>query len=110
MARCRGLVCTAGFESVCEAMYLNKPALMIPVKGHFEQYCNARDAAKAGAGIYDDHFNLTRFLQYLPHIRPPKNHFRDWVNSMDAKVMNHIYELVKEKDQSFGDFYPDVAW
>ena len=30
MSRCRGLMCTAGFESVCEAMYLGKPVYMMP--------------------------------------------------------------------------------
>ena len=53
MSRARGLASTAGFESVCEAMYLGKPVLMVPVKGHFEQFCNSRDAFKAGAGIFN---------------------------------------------------------
>jgi uncharacterized protein (TIGR00661 family) len=32
MAEARGVVCTAGFESVSEAAYLGKPLLMVPVK------------------------------------------------------------------------------
>jgi uncharacterized protein (TIGR00661 family) len=51
MRGCQGYVSTAGFESVCEAMYLGKPVMMIPVHRHFEQACNALDASKAGAGI-----------------------------------------------------------
>ena len=39
MSRCTGLVCSAGFESICEAMYLGKPVMMVPVEGHFEQTC-----------------------------------------------------------------------
>ena len=50
MAKCRGLICNAGFESVCEAMYLNKPVMTVPVKRHFEQFCNARDANKKWFG------------------------------------------------------------
>jgi len=41
MARCRGVVSTAGFESVAEARYLGKPVQAVPVAGHFEQLCNA---------------------------------------------------------------------
>jgi uncharacterized protein (TIGR00661 family) len=37
MAKCSGIISTAGFESVCEAMYLGKPALMVPIKKHYEQ-------------------------------------------------------------------------
>ena len=30
MANCRAYASTAGFESICEAMYLGKPVLMVP--------------------------------------------------------------------------------
>ena len=43
-------------------MYLGKPVFMVPVEGHYEQYCNSRDAFKAGAGLYDKSFKITRFL------------------------------------------------
>ena len=49
MAGCKAYASTAGFESICEAMYLGKPVLMVPA--HIEQDCNAYDAMKAGAGI-----------------------------------------------------------
>lgn len=49
MAGCKAYASTAGFESVCEAMYLGKPILMVPA--HIEQDCNAYDAEKSGAGI-----------------------------------------------------------
>lgn len=52
MSKSKGLASTAGFESVCEAMYLGKPVLMVPIHGHYEQFCNSRDAYKAGAGIF----------------------------------------------------------
>ena len=49
MAGARAYATTAGFESVCEAMYLGKPVLMVPT--HIEQACNAFDAVHAGAGV-----------------------------------------------------------
>lgn len=52
MSSCRAYATTAGFESVCEAMYLGKPLLMVPA--HIEQDCNAYDAARGGAGIISD--------------------------------------------------------
>ena len=45
MQGCSGYVTTAGFESVCEAMYLGKPVMMIPT--HVEQEINAADAVGA---------------------------------------------------------------
>ena len=66
MTRCRGLVTTAGFESVAEAMYLGKPVLMVPVAGHFEQFCNALDGAAVGAGIASQQFDIERLIHFLP--------------------------------------------
>jgi len=50
MAAASGVVCTAGFESVSEALWLGTPALMLPVPNHYEQRCNALDAVAVGAG------------------------------------------------------------
>ena len=72
---------TAGFESVCEAMYLGKPLLMVPVKGHFEQFCNSRDANSIGAGLYSDHFDLNLLIDFSTNFNPSNLTFKNWVNA-----------------------------
>jgi uncharacterized protein (TIGR00661 family) len=47
MRGCRGLVTTAGFQAVAEAMWLGKPVLMVPTGGHSEQRWNASKVACA---------------------------------------------------------------
>lgn len=78
MASCRALATTAGFESVCEAMVMGKPVLMVPIRGQYEQQCNALDAARAGAGIWADRFNLDLLLQYLPKYQARIKETRAW--------------------------------
>ncbi len=78
MASCKGYLTTAGFESVCEAMYMGKPVLMVPVEGHYEQVCNALDAEKAGAGVSSRIFDLEILLDYLPHHKDVGDEFRSW--------------------------------
>jgi hypothetical protein len=51
----------------------------IPVDGHFEQWCNAHDAERAGAGIRSDGFDLSRLIEALPAYEPPGADFRAWV-------------------------------
>lgn len=80
MAQCKGLVTTAGFESICEAMYLGKPVLMIPVSGQYEQACNAIDAVKAGAGISDDYFNISKLSHFITSFKPKTEKFQNWYN------------------------------
>jgi len=87
---CRGLATTAGFEAVCEAMYLDKPVLLVPTEGHVEQACNALDAEAAGAGIVRSRFDLDAFLEYLPRHRKIGDRFRDWVRSAPDRLLSEL--------------------
>lgn len=82
MRNCRGYVTTAGFESVCEAMYHGKPMMLIPA--HIEQRINAADAAASGAGITADRFDLDRFNDFLARRPQPDPGFRRWVDSAEG--------------------------
>jgi uncharacterized protein (TIGR00661 family) len=93
MSRCSGMASTAGFESVCEAMYLGKPVMMVPVEGHYEQYCNAVDAGKMGAGIHSRQFNLEKLIQFLPFYSQKSRHFQQWVKEAEQDIMNAINSL-----------------
>ncbi|GAB4234940.1 MAG: glycosyltransferase family protein [Ekhidna sp.] len=90
MASCRGYLTTAGFESVCEAMYFGKPVLMVPVEGHYEQACNAVDAEKAGAGISSNQFDLNLLLDYIPKHKTVKSDFHSWCALTEEKLLNHL--------------------
>lgn len=87
MSGAKAYATTAGFESVCEAMYLGKPILMVPT--HIEQACNAYDAALSGAGIVADCFDLDRLSKLS------KNHsgnmaFRHWVKQADWLILREF--------------------
>jgi uncharacterized protein (TIGR00661 family) len=93
MAEAAGLISTAGFESVCEAMYLGKPVLMVPVKGHFEQFCNSRDGHYAGAGIYDSNFNIDKLVNYITAStgeRESNAAYKRWVDNGKEKIYNEL--------------------
>jgi len=87
MSRCKAYASTAGFESVCEAMYIGKPVMMVPV--HIEQDCNAYDAARAGAGIVDDSFNLDNLIEYSKNYVPNRS-FTYWVNSCERVLIDEL--------------------
>jgi uncharacterized protein (TIGR00661 family) len=38
---CQGVLCGAGFETPAEVLHLNKKLLVVPMKGQYEQHCNA---------------------------------------------------------------------
>ena len=41
LSTCSGVICGAGFETPAEALFLKKKLLVVPMKGQFEQQCNA---------------------------------------------------------------------
>ncbi|RED99539.1 glycosyltransferase family protein [Marinoscillum furvescens] len=90
MATAKGYVTTAGFESVCEAMYLGKPVLMVPVAGHYEQACNAVDAVKAGAGITSENFTIEKLYEYLPEHVDISDRFQQWADQAKTYFLQHL--------------------
>ena len=84
MAACKAYASTAGFESICEAMYLGKPILMVPT--HIEQDCNAFDAVNSGAGISADDFDIGRLVSFADTFKP-NDGFRQWANNSEFMFM-----------------------
>jgi uncharacterized protein (TIGR00661 family) len=87
MKDCLGFSSTSGFESVCEAMYLRKPVLMVPTAGHIEQRCNSVDAVRAGAGIALESFELDKLLEYIPTYPKNDESFIHWVRQAEVKFL-----------------------
>ncbi len=93
MSKARGLASSAGFESVCEAMYLGKPVLMVPIHGHYEQFCNSRDAYKAGAGIFDDKFDLSKLANFSTTFDGNNSWFKNWVVNAKHRIYKEIISV-----------------
>ena len=88
MAGSMAYATTGGFESVCEAMYMQKPVLMVPA--HIEQECNVMDATQSGAGVGANNFDLSQLIEYIPNYQPDLN-FNAWCKSAESV---YVYELV----------------
>jgi uncharacterized protein (TIGR00661 family) len=51
MLTCAGILCGAGFETPAEALFLKKKLLVIPMKGQYEQQCNAAALKTMGVPV-----------------------------------------------------------
>jgi len=94
MAGCKAFATTGGFESVCEAMYMQKPVLMVPT--HIEQECNALDAMDAGAGVFADSFDMNILLKYAKEHKN-NSHFRFWVHASERFFMAELTNFEKQQ-------------
>lgn len=97
MSNCAGLISTAGFESVAEAMYLKKPVMMVPVPNHIEQLINAYDGEISGAGIAAKSFDLEIFKDYLTQNRLANNEYEVWIQKTNLKISEQLDGLIKTK-------------
>ncbi|MDR0682085.1 MAG: glycosyltransferase [Dysgonamonadaceae bacterium] len=98
MSGCKGYATTAGFESVCEAMYFGKPVLMVPT--HIEQSCNAYESAQAGVGIVSDYFDLDALIDYVREYKRNMD-FYYWMQQSEQHWMREFNfqkeELLKQR-------------
>lgn len=51
MASATGVLCGAGFETPAEALFMKKKVLVIPMKGQYEQQCNAAALKDLGVPV-----------------------------------------------------------
>jgi len=105
MAGCRAVMCTAGFESVCEAAFLGKAVLMVPLDGHHEQALNARDAEQAGVAVAHAHFDLDG-LSKLPEL-VSHEWFRAWCLEADARLAETVERIVGTASGAPAGYRPD---
>lgn len=92
MSGCYAYASTAGFESICEAMYLGKPVLMVP--SHIEQEINAFDAVRFGIGVSSDSFDLSLLLEFSRNYTPDPQ-FRAWVYSAAEIIVSELENIQK---------------
>jgi uncharacterized protein (TIGR00661 family) len=91
LARCRGLVCSAGFEAIAEAFYLGKPTLVVPTEGSVEQRLNALDAQRHGAARRGSYADLDTFVEHPPHPDPGAlRRFRAWVRRGPGQAVDLV--------------------
>lgn len=91
MSGCRAYASTAGFESICEAMYMGKPLLMVPA--HIEQKCNAWDATRSGAAVASEDFDLDVLLDFAQGSFRRDEAFPEWARSASSVFLRELTEL-----------------
>jgi uncharacterized protein (TIGR00661 family) len=87
MTSCRGLITTAGFDSIAEAAYMGIPVAVIPAHNHYEQRCNSVDIARSGLGIILEEFSKES-LQGMK--RTDNTEFCSWVDQAGERILSYM--------------------
>lgn len=95
MAGCRAYASTAGFESICEAMYMGKPLMMVP--SHIEQKCNAYDATIDNAAVASPKFNMDVLLEFTESGFRCDESFPEWARSAESCIIKELEDICSKK-------------
>ena len=92
LVTCTGVLCGAGFETPAEALFLEKKLMVIPMKGQYEQQCNAAALKEMGVPV----------LKKLKMSRVEK--INDWVTNgriIPVDYPNITGEIIDEVFKNF---------
>ncbi len=96
MSTCRAFLCTAGFESISEACYLEKPVFAVPVSDHYDQVINAYDLQEnARLGLWGERFQLDTALRRLEDFSADYDAFRDWVKQAKDVIVSELVSMTR---------------
>lgn len=95
MAKSRGVLCGAGFETPAEALYLKKKLMVIPMKGQYEQQCNAAALQEMGVPVIKNlkTGNLVMIKEWLLSDEKVSVDYPD----MTRSILRRILELNVQK-------------
>lgn len=77
LINCSGIICGAGFETPAEALHLGKKILATPIRGQYEQQCNAAALQQLGVTC------LSKIDDSFP------SHFYKWIDYSKAVQIDY---------------------
>lgn len=93
LVTCDGIITGGGFETPAEALYLGKKLLAIPIRGQYEQHCNAAALKLMGVTVLDD---VTKTFA---------TDISNWLNTKQTPIKQQAND-VRQTLQFLFDTYP----
>jgi uncharacterized protein (TIGR00661 family) len=95
LASSEGVICGAGFETPAEALFMKKKLMVIPMKGQYEQQCNAAALKKMGVPVLKS-FKPSNFHKINNWIENGKAIEVDYPDNTE-EIVNKIIAIHAEK-------------
>jgi uncharacterized protein (TIGR00661 family) len=109
LINCQAIITGAGFETPAEALYLGKKLMVIPIRGQYEQLCNAAALQKMGVPVLqslDANFQQT-FNQWIGQRKRPGLVLDHSTESIVSYVMHNCTEQQKD---ALDMLYPECVF
>lgn len=96
LAQCDGVITNAGFATTSEALYLRKPLLTIPMRGHIEQSYNAFALKKMGVTVLKK-LNVDKVERIADWLENPKVVQGNFENDLNYLIDQIALDYIKSK-------------
>jgi uncharacterized protein (TIGR00661 family) len=87
LLNCSGIITASGFSTTSEALVLGKKLWSIPIKGQYEQLCNAK--ALKEMGILTKDFNDDTLFEWIYTYKSIKYDWNDPIDDIVKKISNY---------------------
>ena len=110
LVTCTGVLCGAGFETPAEALFLQKKLMVIPMKGQYEQQCNAAALKKMNVPVLKK-LKLSKVDKIKNWVKDDTIITVDYPN-ITAKIIDEVFNKYSAITQeaitfSINDPYPE---
>ncbi|HTI11782.1 MAG TPA: glycosyltransferase family protein [Puia sp.] len=106
---CKAIITGAGFETPAEALYLGKKLLVIPIRGQYEQDCNAAALKKMGVPVVSAlNADFTGIFQQWMERRKRTGLSLDY--STESIVSYLMHNCTEQKKNTLDLLYPEFVF
>lgn len=109
LINCSAILTGAGFETPAEALYLGKKLMVIPIRGQYEQFCNAAALSRMGVPVLDalDASFATVFRPWMAQKKRPHLHLDYSTEAIVSYLMHHC---TQKRKHALDMLYPDAIF
>ena len=87
LLNCTGVITASGFSTTSEAIVLGKKLWSIPIKGQYEQLCNAKSLKKMG--IFTNELNSNNIFDWVYNYNKIEYKWNDPINEILKKIKEY---------------------
>lgn len=93
LATCAGVISSAGHSLVCEALFFEKPMLLVPIAAQYEQLLNAHHVEKIGAGMAASQLSASVIDQFVDQL----DQFRQVMSGNPKAELGPVLDAVERE-------------
>jgi len=95
LSECKAVITNGGFNLICEAIYLKKPILSLPIKHQFEQILNALYVQKLEYGEFHERADESIINKFILNLNIYEKNLQKHKKQKNSELLNKLERVLK---------------